>query len=362
MGETRLLRSPRASGSQGGPVEPNQDTVPRRVLKRSAAGSSASALLAKLHLTRRSALPLQTQLEAQIRYAIATGELRAGQALPSINELAGHLRINRNTAHQVYQRLCETGLLSATQGLGVFVAGTSGPSAAPSAGLHRLVVRTFTAAARLGLSPLTFSHLLQTQAGAFESRFPLVAFIECNPYQAGDFARQISERWQLDVRPILLSAACEKPDVVPATCRLVLTSYFHFPEVRQVLRRHPATIRPIVLDVVSDLKAKLHAVPPGTKVGVITRFEAVHQVEEEMAREVRARHLRLRTFPFHHGQRHGLKRFLDSVEVIICPDAARDAVRALRLGATPQLIEWKALLDPNDLDTIRRSVPFMHHF
>lgn len=344
-------------------VEPRQAAVPpRRGDGGTTTHDSPAALLDRLHLARRSAVPLQTQLEAQIRYAIATGSVRAGQTLPSINELARHLRINRNTAHHVYQKLCDAGLLNARRGSGVFVAGTSGPASEPANGLPRLIARTFTAAARLGLSPLTFSHLLQTQAAAFESEFPLVAFIECNPYQAGDFARQISERWQLDVRPILLSDARDRRDAVPATCRLVLTSYFHFPEVRQVLGERSVTIRPIVLDVISDLRAKLRALSPGTRVGVITRFEAVFEVAEEMAREVRTRRLRLRTFPFHDGRQRGLKRFLDSADVIICPDTARDAVRALRPGAKPRIIEWKAILDLDDLDAIRRSVPMLHHF
>lgn len=362
MSETSRLRAARLPGSHQVSAEPRQATVPRRHLDRGATYDSPAALLDKLHLTRRSAVPLQTQIEAQIRYAIATGGLRAGQALPSINELARHLRINRNTAHHVYQKLCGAGLLKSRKGFGVFVAETSGPASEPTTGLPRLMARTFAAAARLGLSPLTFSHLLQTQAAAFESTFPLVAFIECNPYQADDFARQISERWQLDVRPILLSDARDTRAAVPATCRLVLTSYFHFPEVRQVLGQHPVTIRPIVLDVISDLRTKLRALPPGTTVGVITRFEAVHEVAEEMAREVRTRRLRLRTFPFRNGRPRGLKQFLDSVEVIICPDTARDAVRALGLGAKPRLIEWKAILDLDDLDAIRRSVPFLHHF
>ncbi|MGQ0702054.1 MAG: GntR family transcriptional regulator, partial [Gemmatimonadales bacterium] len=53
--------------------------------------------------------------------AVATGELRAGDPLPSVRLLAGRLRINPATVVQAYRALEEQGFVELRQGAGTFV-------------------------------------------------------------------------------------------------------------------------------------------------------------------------------------------------------------------------------------------------
>src|ERR1041385_252182 len=69
----------------------------------------------------RSPTPLYAQIAARLRVAIAAGELRPGQALPSVRHLAGELRINPATVVQAYRDLELEGLVSTRQGAGTFV-------------------------------------------------------------------------------------------------------------------------------------------------------------------------------------------------------------------------------------------------
>src|SRR4051812_36653610 len=73
------------------------------------------------HIDPRSPTPLYAQIAARIRVAIAAGELRPGEPLPSVRQLAGQLRINPATVVQAYRDLETEGLVSTRHGAGTFV-------------------------------------------------------------------------------------------------------------------------------------------------------------------------------------------------------------------------------------------------
>lgn len=320
----------------------------------------STAILDRLHLNRHSSLSLKSQLSAQIRFAIATGELHPGDRLPSITELAAHLGINRNTVNQVHQDLKAAGFLDTAQGSGVFVAKNSPTTTVSMDRLRKLMAHTFEAAARLGVSPTTLLQCLQSEITHYEKRFPLVAFVECNQYQARDFARQVGSVWKLNVVPLLLSDLQKSKPVIPSTCKVVMTSYFHYPDVRQLVATRHVTVRAVVLDVMTGLKQELARIRRGVKAGIITRFDGVHEFSVEMAAEVRRRGLSVQMFSFEDGNARDLKRFLASIDVLVCPETARDAVGTLGLSRMPRTLEWKATVDLTDLEAVRRSLPMFH--
>jgi GntR family transcriptional regulator len=72
-------------------------------------------------LDSRSPTPLYAQISTRLRVAIAAGELRAGESLPSVRQLASQLRINPATVVQAYRELEAEGLVATRQGAGTFV-------------------------------------------------------------------------------------------------------------------------------------------------------------------------------------------------------------------------------------------------
>ena len=66
--------------------------------------------------------PIGRQIIDAVRMAIATGELAAGDQLPSVRGLAQQLTINPNTVARAYGDLIAEGWLESRQGLGLFVA------------------------------------------------------------------------------------------------------------------------------------------------------------------------------------------------------------------------------------------------
>lgn len=70
-----------------------------------------------------SPLPIHIQIKEQIKWLIGKDLLRPGDTLPSTNQLAEQLSINRNTIQGVYAQLKEEGLLLMKKGRGTQVAG-----------------------------------------------------------------------------------------------------------------------------------------------------------------------------------------------------------------------------------------------
>lgn len=68
-----------------------------------------------------SGVPIYLQLMEQIKHAIETGALRAGEQLPGIRALAETLVMNPNTVAKVYRELEHEGVLELRHGMGAFV-------------------------------------------------------------------------------------------------------------------------------------------------------------------------------------------------------------------------------------------------
>src|SRR5438876_10082879 len=65
--------------------------------------------------------PLYAQLERAIRSTLGGGQLRPGEQLPTVRQLAVDLRINANTVAKVYAELERAGVLETRRGVGTFV-------------------------------------------------------------------------------------------------------------------------------------------------------------------------------------------------------------------------------------------------
>ena len=76
-------------------------------------------------------VPIYLQLVEQVKHAIETGALRAGDQLPSIRPLAEELVINANTVAKAYRELEHEGVIELKHGAGAFVSASArGPKLA----------------------------------------------------------------------------------------------------------------------------------------------------------------------------------------------------------------------------------------
>ena len=76
----------------------------------------------QLYIDNRSGAPIYDQIYSQIKDAIVSGQVAAGEALPSIRALAKDLRISVITTKRAYDELERDGFIDTLPGKGCFVA------------------------------------------------------------------------------------------------------------------------------------------------------------------------------------------------------------------------------------------------
>ena len=75
----------------------------------------------KINIQSKGGIPIYTQISNQIKEAILTGQLRKGEALPSIRGLSADLKISVITTKKAYEELEQEEMIYSVPGKGFFV-------------------------------------------------------------------------------------------------------------------------------------------------------------------------------------------------------------------------------------------------
>jgi len=78
-------------------------------------------MVSSIEIDFRSSEPIYTQIVNQIQQMVAEGDLKQGDQLPTVRQLATDLRVNFNTVARAYRILDEAGLISTQQGRGTYI-------------------------------------------------------------------------------------------------------------------------------------------------------------------------------------------------------------------------------------------------
>lgn len=228
-----------------------------------------------IRLSRTSGVPIYKQIVDQIRFLVEAGQLQDGDRLPSSRMLASNLGVNRNTVARAYRELRDGGLLASKRRGGMVVTGTheARERARTRERALEILRGAIGEALRLGLSPDEVASLAYHYGLQAESLEVTLAFVECNAERAEYFAREIAERFEAPVSPLVLGEF--DPDEA-FEVDLVLTTFFHLSEVRRLAR--PRQVEVVAIVVAPHLRtlARLAQIPPGHRVGVLysTREQA----------------------------------------------------------------------------------------
>jgi GntR family transcriptional regulator len=72
-------------------------------------------------LDPKTGIPFYRQIIDQIKFGIASGNLKAGEQLPTVRALAVELKVNLNTVTKAYKELEIQNILETQQGSGTFI-------------------------------------------------------------------------------------------------------------------------------------------------------------------------------------------------------------------------------------------------
>ena len=104
-------------------------------------------------LTFQPGVSLYEQVVYAAKKAVVSGQMRPGDAFPSVRALSQALKINPNTAHKVVTHLINDGLLEAHPGLGTVVSERAVSTASERSKLLRTELEQLVVEAkRMGLA------------------------------------------------------------------------------------------------------------------------------------------------------------------------------------------------------------------
>ncbi|KPJ56131.1 MAG: hypothetical protein AMS16_02935 [Planctomycetes bacterium DG_58] len=115
-------------------------------------------------LDLRDQTPIYEQLVESIKELVNRGELRPGDSLPTVRQLAQDLAVNLNTVARAYRELANQGILSVRQGRGASVVSARaryGPAEKES--LRKKVRRLVNEALSLGVSSRELHAMLDSE-------------------------------------------------------------------------------------------------------------------------------------------------------------------------------------------------------
>jgi len=310
-----------------------------------------------LRVNRQSTVPVHVQLQTQIRHLISTGSLKSGMQLPTVRQLAGFLRINRNTVARALADLQQDGYLESRQGRGTFVVDRPPMREGRAArSLERLVEEALDRARRLGF---THEELLATIAAqAPHGRTPRIQkvralLIECNQPELSRYREQLEEELSLSVDRLLveeLDARIKRDPGFLKDYRTVITTFFHIHEVKQALPPNAPPAVALLSEANISSLLRLTELPEGTTIGLVCNSTTGSQNLLNSIQSAGLAHL----VPVlaSADDPWSIDRMLEKTHTVVCSEQAADQFRA-RVPLDVDIIIAHRRLDAGGIEMLR---------
>ncbi|WP_165960469.1 GntR family transcriptional regulator [Actinocrispum wychmicini] len=326
------------------------------------AAEVGSPVEVNIAVSRTLGIPLATQIRDQIVAAISVGDLRPGDRLPTIRQLAEFLDINRNTVAQVYRLLEAEGYLSTRAGGGTTVAAGAATVAATVAGaLREIVTQALRRAEAAGFTAREFAELAYYQAAA-RTAVPAARILVIDEYQGElDFLRTtVSQTLPDSVVDAALLAHLQRADPAQRAQRLAgfdfaVVAFYSLDQAQPVLAEADLPL------LAAGIGPSLHSLRRiteecgGKQVAIVcTEPEGPPRMEASLRRAG----ITFSSAPRHaHVHQDNLTAVLASCEAIIASQGSTDALTDLAPG-TP-IITYSRLLSDETLATLRTYTEYV---
>lgn len=300
-------------------------------------------------IDRDSAISSRQQIRAAIVQQVAVGDLRVGDPLPSVRELADRLGIAPMTVTRVYTDLKSSGLIEARAGAGTFVAqsalsrlGQSGTAA----GVWRAIDDLVGDAARRGIGVADLVSLIASRGQAVV--VPRVVMVGLFADATRSYAKRVTAQTGIAVDSIALQDEDPDDDTLRAqlTDRDLILTFANLHE-RLAALVPDQDILSLRFIPAEGTRLALAALDPMANVVAVSRFADFMPVltlgVRRFAAHVQAVTSRVMDAP-------DLGEVLAAADVVVMSTGAESAADAAPDHAT--LIEYLHVPDPGDIDRL----------
>jgi GntR family transcriptional regulator len=314
----------------------------------------------QVRIEPNSHLPVHAQLKEQIKFLILNGELEPGAKLPTTRQLAGFLRINRNTVLKAYQQLVQEGLIECQRGRGCVVVERPMAAAQPvSARLLKIIDSAIEQAGEIGVDPDDFAAFAYARAKQRRDVWVKrrLMFVECEMAIATAFAQVIQDRLDVEVTPVALRDLQQPTVEVEEQLReayVVATTFFHIQEVRQLLAKTKKEVVGLGLKPHLEKLIQIAEIPQGTPAALVCVSERSALNMKRSLENASIKGLNASVYGVDDQQK--LAEKLSEFPVIIASDIVADKVRPLLQPSQELIVLHYTMLDEGAIGLLRSLV------
>lgn len=313
-----------------------------------------------IEFERKKGVPVYLQLKEVIKKMIRSGEWEAGKKIPTERELAEKLNLSRNTVSTAYKELETEGILVSTQGRGTFVTDSDAVIKRESRKerLLKIVDIAMEEAAELGFTIDEFVSI--THGRGMEKKDMLsrvkVVFVECNKEQLLDFSNELHLDSGVVIMPVLLDDFRARPAEINAALadvELVLTTFFHLQEVRELIIDQRRDIIGIALDPQLETIVKIARLPQGSILGIICASDTFVAKIKNSLRQAGIDHLQVKSTIAKDSQQ--LAEFVAGADaIVVSPHRKKDVAELC--GKNKAVIEFRYLPDMGSVNIVKTAL------
>ncbi|MEA1939730.1 MAG: GntR family transcriptional regulator, partial [Candidatus Caldatribacteriota bacterium] len=318
----------------------------------------------KIVIDKESGIPLYLQIKYQVKKLLENGSLKKNEKLPTERELSENLSVSRNTVSMAYKELVLENVLLSNPGRGTFI---NPKIFIPSkiktddnkAKLTEIIDAAINEALELNFELNEFKKIVNKRIEEKEKLLKNIniAFIECNQEQLHFFAKGIELGMGVSIIPILIDEMYNEPDEFRKKLEsidLIVTTFFHFDEVKKQLANKKQRVLAIALDPLMETMVNIaHLSSKEKTIGLVCITDKFAQ---RIFQSIRKAGIKYKNFKFSISHdKEKIRKFLVSTDIVITSPGRKKEVRE-NISPKIPLIEFVYVPDKGSIYILKLAI------
>ena len=216
-------------------------------------------------------VPIYQQLVDRVRSGVKMGDLKPGQQLPTVQDLAVALSLAKGTIKRAYDELEYQGVIEKVQGRGTFIRYQPGNSESRKEQAVAAIDELLDRLENMGFSQMEINIFLDLKQRERTQRLSVlkVAVVECNPEALSQITEQLRAVDGIELYSYLLKTVEEYPYNLDDDMDLVITTGNHAAYIESILPDKKKLARVALRLSVRSLTGVVR-LQPDAKVGILS--------------------------------------------------------------------------------------------
>ena len=263
-------------------------------------------------------VPIYQQLVDKVRNGVKMGDLKPGQQLPTVQDLAVALSLAKGTIKRAYDELEHLGVIEKVQGRGTFIRYQPGNSESRKEQGMAAIDEVLERLEDMGFSQTEIGIFIELKRRERTNRLSVlkIALVECNPEALAQLAEKLRSVQDIELYTYLLKTVEEYPYNLDDDVDLVITTGSHAQYIESILPDRNKLSR-IALRLSLDSLASIVSLEPGTRVGVLSGSSRFGELMADTCRQY-GRDLQLLD-PCQFTPNLNVAAYLQNVDAVLVP-------------------------------------------